>query len=103
MRDGQVVETLEKDRMDEREVVRLMVGRDIENLYPKADVEPGDVLLRVEGITRRGVLRDCSFEVRRGEILGFAGIMGAGRTELARAVLGPTRSTVGGSSWTGAS
>jgi ribose transport system ATP-binding protein len=88
MRDGQVVETLEKDDMDEREIVRLMVGREIENLYPKEDVDAGDVLLRVEGITRRGVLRDCSFEVRKGEILGFAGIMGAGRTELARAVFG---------------
>ena len=88
MRDGQVVETLEKDRIDEREIVRLMVGRDIENLYPKDDVELGDVLLRVEGVTRRGVLRDCSFELRAGEILGFAGIMGAGRTELARAVFG---------------
>jgi ribose transport system ATP-binding protein len=88
MRDGQVVETLEKDAMDEREIVRLMVGREIENLYPKEDVDAGDVLLRVEGITRRGVLRDCSFEVHKGEILGFAGIMGAGRTELARAVFG---------------
>jgi ribose transport system ATP-binding protein len=88
MRDGQVVETLEKDDMDEREIVRLMVGREIENLYPKADVDVGGVLLRVEGITRRGVLRDCSFEVHKGEILGFAGIMGAGRTELARAVFG---------------
>jgi ABC-type sugar transport system ATPase subunit len=88
MRDGQVVETLEKDDMDEREIVRLMVGREIENLYPKEDVDAGDVLLRVEGITRRGVLRDCSFEVHKGEILGFAGIMGAGRTELARAVFG---------------
>ena len=65
-----------------------MVGRDIENLFPKEDVELGDVLLRVEGITRRGVLRDCSFELRAGEILGFAGIIGAGRTELARAVFG---------------
>jgi ribose transport system ATP-binding protein len=88
MRDGQVVETLEKDRIDERELVKLMVGREIENLYPKADAEQGDVLLRVEGVARRGVLRDCSFEVRSGEILGFAGIVGAGRTELARAVFG---------------
>ena len=88
MRDGQVVETLEKDDIDEREIVRLMVGREIENLYPKENVDVGDVLLRVEGITRRGVLRDCSFEVHKGEILGFAGIMGAGRTELARAVFG---------------
>ena len=88
MRDGRVIETLDKDRIDEREIVKLMVGRDIENLYPKADVKPGDVVLKVEGLTRPGVLRDCSFEVRAGEILGFAGLMGAGRTELARAVFG---------------
>ena len=86
MRDGRMVETLEKEQIDERELVRLMVGREIDNLYPKADVEISGVLLRVKGLTRRGVLRDCSFEVRAGEILGFAGLMGAGRTELARAV-----------------
>ncbi len=88
MRDGKVVDTLEGDRIEEREIVKLMVGREIENLYPKAEAEIGDVLLRVEGITRNGVLDDCSFEVRAGEILGFAGLVGAGRTELARAVFG---------------
>jgi ribose transport system ATP-binding protein len=88
MRDGQIVETLEGERIDEREIVKLMVGRDIENLYPKADAEIGDVLLRVEGLTREGVLDDCSFEVRAGEIVGFSGLVGAGRTELARAVFG---------------
>ena len=88
MRDGRVVETLEGDRIDEREIVKLMVGRDIENLYPKADAQIGDVLLRVEGLTREGVLDDCSFDVRAGEILGFSGLVGAGRTELARAVFG---------------
>jgi ribose transport system ATP-binding protein len=88
MRDGRVVDTLEGDRIDEREIVKLMVGRDIENLYPKADAKIGDVLLRVEGLTRDGVLDDCSFEVRAGEILGFSGLVGAGRTELARAVFG---------------
>src|SRR4051794_41920994 len=55
----------------------------------------GDVLLRVEGLTRDGVLDDCSFEVRAGEILGFAGLVGAGRTELARAVFGADRPTGG--------
>jgi ribose transport system ATP-binding protein len=63
-----------------------MVGREIDSLYPKADAKIGDVALRVRGITRPGVLDNCSFDVRSGEILGFAGLIGAGRTELARAV-----------------
>ncbi len=86
MRDGQVVETLDKGDFDESRLVSLMVGREIDNLYPKEESEIGDVVLRVEGLTRPGIVHDCSFEVRAGEILGFAGLIGAGRTELARAV-----------------
>ena len=91
MRDGKIVDTLPIDELDEDKLVRLMVGRDIENLYPKTEVEIGDVVLRAEGITRGHVLNDCTFEVRAGEILGFAGLVGAGRTELARAVFGADR------------
>jgi ABC-type sugar transport system ATPase subunit len=86
MRDGKVVETLEKGDFDESRLVSLMVGREIENLYPKPECEIGDVVLRAEGITRPGILHDCSFDVRAGEIVGFAGLIGTGRTELARAV-----------------
>ncbi|MEW6637621.1 MAG: sugar ABC transporter ATP-binding protein [Actinomycetota bacterium] len=88
MRDGRVVDTLPISELDEGRLVRLMVGRDVGNLYPKTEIPIGDVVLRAEGITRAGVLEDCSFEVRAGEILGFAGLVGAGRTELARAVFG---------------
>src|SRR4051812_18727717 len=88
MRDGKVVKTEPASELDEERLVRLMVGREVGNLYPKPETEIGEVLLRVEGITRDGVLEDCSFEVRSGEILGFAGLVGAGRTELARAVFG---------------
>jgi ABC-type sugar transport system ATPase subunit len=88
MRDGKVVETKPASELDEEELVNLMVGRQVGNLYPKPEVEVGEVLLRAGGITREGVLRNCSFEVRSGEILGFAGLVGAGRTELARAVFG---------------
>src|SRR5215216_2766539 len=91
MRDGKIVDTLPIDDLDEDKLVRLMVGRDIENLYPKTEVEIRDVVLRAEGITRGHVLKDCSFEVHSGEILGFAGLVGAGRTELARAVFGADR------------
>jgi ribose transport system ATP-binding protein len=82
MRDGRVVDTLPASELDEDKLVRLMVGREIGNLYPKPETEMGEVLLRISGITRGHVLKDCSFEVRSGEILG------AGRTELARAVFG---------------
>ncbi len=86
MRDGQVVKTLDKGDFDEAELVKLMVGREIDSLYPKHEPDVGDIVLRVRGVSRPGVLSDCSFEVRAGEILGFAGLIGAGRTELARAV-----------------
>jgi ribose transport system ATP-binding protein len=88
MRDGRAVKTQPASELDEAKLVAQMVGREIENLYPKPDLTPGEPILRVRGITRRGVLEDCSFEVREREILGFAGLVGAGRTELARAVFG---------------
>ncbi len=95
MRDGKVVATLPRDEIDEKKLIRLMVGRDIANLYPKPETTIGDVVLRVEGISRAHVLHDCSFEVRAGEILGFAGLVGAGRTELARAIFGADRPDAG--------
>ena len=95
MRDGKIVDTLPIAELNEDKLVRLMVGREISNLYPKPEIEVGDVLLRVSGITRGEKLRDCSFEVRAGEILGFAGLVGAGRTELARAVFGADRTDGG--------
>jgi len=88
MRDGKVVDTVPASELDEEKLVRLMVGREVGNLYPKPEAEIGDVVLRVSGISRGTTLQDCSFEVRSGEILGFAGLVGAGRTELARAVFG---------------
>jgi ABC-type sugar transport system ATPase subunit len=86
MRDGAVIETLGKDEFDESKLVALMVGRQIDNLYPKQQCEIGEVVLHADGVTRPGVLLNCSFDVRAGEILGLAGVVGAGRTELARAV-----------------
>ncbi|GAA2801067.1 sugar ABC transporter ATP-binding protein [Saccharopolyspora taberi] len=88
MRDGAVVATHPVSELDEARLVQLMVGRDVGNLYPRTHSAPGEVRLRVDGITRDDVVRDVSFEVRAGEIVGLAGLVGAGRTELARAVFG---------------
>jgi ABC-type sugar transport system ATPase subunit len=88
LRDGAVVDTRPVAELDHDRLVALMVGREIANLYPKPEVELGDVRLRATGFTRGGTLADCSLEVRAGEIVGLAGIVGAGRTELARAVFG---------------
>lgn len=73
----------------EDELVRLMVGRSIEQQYPRARGDVSDApLLSVEGLTRDGVFHDVSFEVRAGEVVGIAGLVGAGRTEVVRAVFG---------------
>jgi ribose transport system ATP-binding protein len=70
------------------DLVKMMVGRDITQKFPKIKVPIGGEMLRVEGLTRKGVLHDVSFTVHAGEILGFSGLVGSGRTETARAVTG---------------
>ncbi|WP_406841606.1 sugar ABC transporter ATP-binding protein (plasmid) [Streptomyces sp. AHU1] len=72
----------------EDELVRLMVGRSIEQQYPREQTDTGAALLTVEGLTRDGAFHDVSFEVRAGEVVGIAGLVGAGRTEVVRAVFG---------------
>ncbi|MET0773444.1 MAG: sugar ABC transporter ATP-binding protein [Candidatus Limnocylindrales bacterium] len=92
LRDGSVVGTSPAGGMTRRRLISLMVGRDLEAMYPKADVELGDEILRVEHLSysegRRRVLDDVSLTVRRGEIVGIAGLMGAGRSELLEAIFG---------------
>jgi rhamnose transport system ATP-binding protein len=73
----------------------MMVGRTITNLFPKQNVAAGEVVLKVENLTRDGSFYDVSFELRRGEILGFAGLVGAGRTNVARAIFGVEPPTAG--------
>src|SRR6185312_6642358 len=70
------------------QVVRRMVGREVASLFPKQDVVPGNVVLEVRGLTRHGVFADVSFDVRAGEIVALAGLVGAGRSEVVRAVFG---------------
>ncbi|WP_394847687.1 sugar ABC transporter ATP-binding protein [Pendulispora brunnea] len=76
-------------------VVRLMVGRELGALFPKQQVDAGEVVLSVRRLTREGVFTDVSFEVRAGEIVGLAGLVGAGRSEVARAIFGVDRADAG--------
>ncbi len=69
-------------------MIRRMVGRDLSALFPKQEVTAGDVVLTVEGLSREGVFRDISFEVRAGEIVALAGLVGSGRSEVMQAVFG---------------
>ncbi|MET8815342.1 sugar ABC transporter ATP-binding protein [Streptomyces sp. NPDC004549] len=87
LRDGRSVGQVPASTPED-ELVRLMVGRSIEQQYPRERPERGAALLSVEGLTRDGVFHDVSFEVRAGEVVGIAGLVGAGRTEVVRAVFG---------------
>jgi ribose transport system ATP-binding protein len=87
LRDGKVAGHLPAGASREA-MVRMMVGRDIESQYPRRRSPVGEKLLEVRNLAREGVLRDISFEVRAGEVVGVAGLVGAGRTELARAIFG---------------
>jgi rhamnose transport system ATP-binding protein len=86
-RDGRHVITTPTSELTTADLVRHMVGRTV-SLFPKIEAPVGDVLLEVHDLTRVGVFRDVSFTVRAGEIVGFAGLVGAGRTEVARVLFG---------------
>ena len=88
LRDGAYVATVPVAATSIDEMIRLMVGRDLKDKFPKAAVGARDEVLRVENLTRRGVLHGVSFSVRRGEIVGIAGLVGSKRTETARAIFG---------------
>jgi rhamnose transport system ATP-binding protein len=91
MRDGAYIATHDAKDITVDALVREMVGRDISSLFPKVDAEIGDVVLSVRDLERAGVFSGISFDVRAGEIVGLAGLVGAGRTEVARAVFGVDR------------
>jgi len=88
IRDGKVIDSSHVAETSRDEIIQMMVGRKIDQLFPKEDAPTGEVLLKVEGLTRTGVIDNINLEVREGEIVGIAGLMGAGRTELARAIFG---------------
>lgn len=89
MRDGQYINTVDYECVKISDLIAMMVGRDLGNIYPRREALQQRIpVLEVNGLTCKGVLNDIDFTLYRGEILGFAGLMGAGRTELARAIFG---------------
>ena len=94
-RDGAHIITAPVSEMNTEEIIKHMVGRELSNLFPKSEAEIGEVVLEVRHLTRAGVFADVSFQLRRGEILGLAGLVGAGRTEVARVLFGIDRAESG--------
>ncbi len=96
LRDGQFIGTVSTNEVEMREIISMMVGREVSaEARPRTTVTSDEVVLKVSDLSSRKLLHDINFEVRRGEILGFAGLMGAGRTEVARCVFGADPRTSG--------
>lgn len=88
IKDGTYVDTVKTSEVDEDKLVQMMVGRDVEDLYNLPRPDMGECVLEVNGLTRKGIFEDISFSVHRGEIFGMFGLVGAGRTEVCRAIFG---------------
>jgi ribose transport system ATP-binding protein len=88
LRDGRLVATKEVAETNREEIIQMMVGRELREKIPKKAAQIGDAVLSVSGLRRAGVLDDISFTVRKGEVVGVAGLVGAGRTEVARCIFG---------------
>nr|MBA3805765.1 sugar ABC transporter ATP-binding protein [Acidobacteriota bacterium] len=95
LRDGRSVGTYDVREMSKSELIRLMVNRELTELFPKEHAARGPEVLRVEGLSTKDALKDISFSLHKGEVLGIAGLLGAGRTELARAIFGLDKITSG--------
>uniref|UniRef100_UPI00404951AF sugar ABC transporter ATP-binding protein n=1 Tax=Daejeonella sp. TaxID=2805397 RepID=UPI00404951AF len=88
LRDGKYITTKNTNELDKNSLISLMVGREIENLFASDSRVPSNVILEVNGITKKGKFENIKFQVHAREVLGIAGLMGAGRTEIARAIFG---------------
>ncbi|MCD8084403.1 MAG: sugar ABC transporter ATP-binding protein [Clostridiales bacterium] len=91
LRDGSYINTFKASEVDEATLIHNMVGHDLDVQFPKVDVPIGETILEVEHLSRQNEYEDISFELHRGEILGFVGLVGAGRTELMHSIFGMTR------------
>ncbi len=95
MRDGEMVTTLDAAKTTQDEVIKHMVGREVDDIFAKQEAKIGEVVLEVTDLSTEGFLKDISFSVRKGEILGIAGLIGAGRSEVMRAVFGVDKKLTG--------
>jgi ABC-type sugar transport system ATPase subunit len=95
LRDGRVTNTCAIEQADTRSLIRWMVGRELESEFPRADLTRGEEILRVENLSRGSSVQNVSFTLYRGEILGLAGLVGAGRSELANLVFGVDKKDTG--------
>jgi len=95
LRDGMVVHSESVTKLDIPQIVRYMVGRELNEFFPGRNATIGDVCVRVENLSSAGNVRDVSFEIKSGEIVGMAGLVGAGRTEVAQAVFGIDKKSSG--------
>ncbi|MAF16353.1 MAG: D-xylose ABC transporter ATP-binding protein [Marinomonas sp.] len=94
-RDGKYIGTHLSSEVTRDDIIKMMVGREVSQMFPKEEVEIGDVLLSVKNLSLEGVFHDISFDVRKGEILGLAGLVGAGRSNVAETIFGVTPATSG--------
>src|SRR5580698_6329004 len=91
LRDGESIATKRIDEVDRSELIRMMVGRELGSIFPKREITPGEIVLELRGVSSRAAaVRDVSLTVRKGEILGIAGLVGSGRTQLAETIFGLT-------------
>ena len=90
-RDSQYIGTYDVDGITNTDLIKAMVGREITDMYPKPEIEIGEEILRVEKLSQMGFFKDVSFHVRKGEIIGLTGLVGAGRTEVVEAMFGITK------------
>ena len=88
LRDGTFIDTFSTENINIDQIIVAMVGRELSQVYPEKRNKIGEQVFKVKGLKREGVFHDISFSLRKGEILGFAGLMGAGRTEIMRAIYG---------------
>jgi inositol transport system ATP-binding protein len=95
LRDGQYIGTRPTAELDRQTLISMMVGREISNLFPKEDVALGPVVLEVQGLCQSDKVKDISFTLRQGEILGISGLMGAGRTEMVETLFGLRKASRG--------